>query len=263
MRPRHLSSVEVGRNVYEKRAGRRRRAFIALTLSIGVTVILAPDVRAQEVEDDAPSNSLITKTLRDRAAAPRTKDSHTLRDSSLFVVPPPRPREFALHDLVQIVVQETSNARSRASLDTEKEYAIKGKIAKWPHLDIMDLLNLQLRQGSGENVPEVDLSFDKEFEGKGDYERRDDLTARLTAEVIEILPNGHLVLEARTSIRNDQENLVLKVTGICRPSDVTAANTILSNQLHDLVIDKVHTGELRRASQKGLIAKVFDALFAF
>lgn len=241
---------------------RRTRAVLALTASMTVAVALAPAAPAQ-TEDDAPSNSLITRALRERASAPRTRDSHTLRDSSLFVVPPPRPREFALHDLVQIVVQETSNARSRAKLDTEKEYALKGKIAKWLHLDIMDLLNLQMRQGSGDNVPEVDLSFDKEFEGKGDYERRDDLTARLTAEVIEILPNGHLVLEARTSIRNDQENLVLKVTGICRPQDVTAANTILSNQLHDLVIDKVHTGELRRASEKGLIAKVFDALFAF
>lgn len=241
---------------------RRARAVMALTASMTISVALAPVAPAQ-TDDDAPSNSLITRALRERASAPRTRDSHTLRDSSLFVVPPPRPREFALHDLVQIVVQETSNARSRAKLDTEKEYALKGKIAKWPHLDIMDLLNLQLRQGSGDNVPEVDLSFDKEFEGKGDYERRDDLTARLTAEVIEILPNGHLVLEARTSIRNDQENLILKVTGICRPQDVTAANTILSNQLHDLVIDKVHTGELRRASEKGLIAKVFDALFAF
>ena len=107
------------------------------------------------------------------------------------------------------------------------------------------------------------MDFNKDFEGEADYERRDDLTARLTAEVIEVLPNGHLVLEARTDIQTDDEVATMKVTGICRPDDVSLANTILSNQIHDLKIEKMHKGELRNATQKGIIAKVLDFIFAF
>ena len=55
----------------------------------------------------------------------------------------------------------------------------------------------------------------------------------------------------------------MKVTGICRPSDITALNTINSNQIHDLVVDKVHKGELKEAAKKGLFTKVLETLFAF
>ena len=81
--------------------------------------------------------------------------------------------------------------------------------------------------------------------------------------MIEVLPNGNLVLEARTFIRNDEEELTINVTGTCRPQDITLANTILSNQIHDLRIEKNHEGELKKANEKGIIAKVLDAIFAY
>ena len=55
----------------------------------------------------------------------------------------------------------------------------------------------------------------------------------------------------------------MKVTGICRPDDISAANTVLSNQVHDLMIEKIHKGELRESSKKGIIAKVLETVFAF
>ena len=85
----------------------------------------------------------------------------------------------------------------------------------------------------------------------------------MTAEIIEVQPNGNLVLEARTYIKTDKEEQSIKATGICRATDITAANTILSNQLHDLTIEKMHKGELHQAGQKGIIAKVLETVFAF
>ena len=84
----------------------------------------------------------------------------------------------------------------------------------------------------------MDLKFTKDFEAEGEYARRDNFTARLTAEVLQVLPNGNLILESRTQMKQDQEAFTLKVTGTCRPEDVTPANTILSSQLHDLKIEK-------------------------
>ena len=81
--------------------------------------------------------------------------------------------------------------------------------------------------------------------------------------MIEVLPNGNLVLESRTFIKTDAEEATIKVTGVCRAEDVTAANTVLSSQIHDLVVEKVHEGELKKANEKGLLAKFFDAIFAF
>jgi len=212
----------------------------------------------------SPTSSLMADTAGVETADGRAVAPHALRNWSLFAVATPEPRTIQAHDLVQIIVRETSRAKSKHELDAEKSWSLDGSIDSFPAFMLPDLLELQLRNSDPDNFPiDLGVNFDKEFEGEGEYKREDDLTARLTAEVIEVQPNGNLVLEARTSIRNDEELLTIKVTGICRQDDVTALNTILSNQIHDLRIDKTHTGELKKANEKGIIAKVLDAIFAF
>jgi flagellar L-ring protein precursor FlgH len=231
------------------------------TMAFVLAAAAAPAIGAAPPAVAPPaSSSIMARALSpDAEAAPGAG-----RESvSLFAIEPPKPREFMVHDLVQIVVRETSTAKSSSELDTKKEYELDGKIPAWPAFTLQDLLNLQIEAGSTTLDPALKLDFSKEFTGEGEYQRKDDLTARLTAEVIEILPNGNLVLEARTHIRNDEEEMTMRVTGTCRQEDVAPANTVMSNQLHDLKIEKVHQGELRRAGGKGLIAKVLDAIFAF
>lgn len=214
-------------------------------------------------QDESPSSSLMVTTPVQAPSPTTNEPPHALRSTSMFAIAPPQPRKFRVHDLVQIIVRETSQAKSSQDLETKKDFNIAGKVGAWPHFSLSDLLQLQMRGGNNSNLPAVNLDFTKDFKGEADYERKDDLTARLTAEIIEVLPNGNLVLEARTHIKTDKEEQMMKATGICRPDDITAANTILSNQLHDLTIEKTHRGELRDAGQKGIIAKVLETVFAF
>jgi flagellar L-ring protein precursor FlgH len=210
----------------------------------------------------AAAQSLMSRTLSSGPTA-EGGTPHALRDVSMFAIAPPELRNFQKHDLIQIIVRETSKAESTHELETEKDYKLKGKIGAWPDFRLEDLLQLQIMAGRTTDLPELDVSFSKDFEGEGDYSREDDLTARLSAEVIDILPNGNLVLEAKTEIKTDEEQSTIRVTGVCRPDDVTAANTVLSNQIHDLMIEKVHAGELKKANEKGIIAKILDTIFAF
>lgn len=236
--------------------------FAHITAACGFACVGASAL-AQASTDEAASSSLLVTTPRSAEVAPSLEPAHALRSMSMFAIAPPKPRTFQVHDLVQIIVRETSQAKSSQDLETKKESKFDGRVGAWPSFNLNDLLNFQLQGGSSTNLPAVNLEFTKDFQGEGDYERKDDLTARLTAEVIQVLPNGNLVLEARTNIKNDKEEQTIKATGICRPADITAANTILSNQLHDLTIDKVHKGELREAGQKGIISKVLETVFAF
>jgi flagellar L-ring protein precursor FlgH len=181
----------------------------------------------------------------------------------MFAIAPAEERVFAEHDLIEIVVRETSSASSSQELETEKETKMRGAVTEWPDLQLSNLLDGFFKAGDDSDLPSLDLQFKKEFTGDGEYERRDDFTARLTAEIIEILPNGNLILESRTRLKTDDEESLLKVTGICRPEDVTPANTILSSQLHDLKVEKMNQGELRKANKKGIITKVLETMFAF
>ncbi len=214
--------------------------------------------------DDAPSSSLmVTTPITLNPRNQKDYEPHALRDMSLFAITPPKPREFVLHDLVQIIVRETSSAKSSSELETSKETKMDGAVPQWPNINLHDLLRLTIQQGDDSNNPALKLKFTKDFAGEGDYSRKDDLTSRITAEVIEVLPNGNLVLEARTWIKTDKEEQTMKVTGICRPQDITALNTVSSNQIHDLTIEKVHKGELKDVAKKGLFTKVLETMFAF
>jgi len=211
----------------------------------------------------SPSSSLLLRRLPPPADPTARQQPHALRDRSLFAIAPEPPREFAKHDLIQIVVRETSKAKSSHELDTKKEAKVDGDISAFPNLQLKDLLEFQLYAGRTSNLPAVGVDFGKEFKGEGDYQRSDDFTARLTAEVIDILPNGNLVLEARTHVKSDEEESTILVSGICRPDDVSPSNQVQSYQIHDLVVEKTSDGELSESAQKGVLTRIFDYLFAF
>jgi len=175
----------------------------------------------------------------------------------------PKPRTFAKHDLVTIIIRESSSATLESELETEKETGVNGSIKALPRLQLADLIKGELNSGDPKNPIEVDVTFNKEFEGEGDYARKDSLTTRLTARVIDVKPNGTLALEARTFIQNDDEKLTIAVTGFCRAEDVAIDNTVLGTQMFDLRVNKSHEGELRKTTKKGILTKLLEAVFNF
>lgn len=178
------------------------------------------------------------------------------------VLPLP-PREFNLQDLVTIVIREQSTATLENKLNTEKKYTLNDGVTSFPVLNLGDLLNGQIHNSTSSNLPTANLKADHKFESTGSYDRSDTLTTRLTARIVDIKPNGVLTLEARTFIQNDDEKQTIAVTGFARPEDIAADNSVLSTQMFDLRVKKVHEGELHNITQKGLLTKLLEALFNF
>ena len=184
-----------------------------------------------------------------------------LREKSMLFFEPPPPRTFAKHDIITIIVDESSRQSSSQSLETKKEYDTKATMRRL--LDPLELLELRLAAGDISNLDLIDYQADREFKGEGDYERSDRFSARISARVLEVKPNGTLVLEARTFIKTDDEESTLVLAGLARPEDVTAQNTVRSSQLANLTVVRENTGEVSDSAQKGLITRVLDAIFAF
>ncbi|MFK7960576.1 MAG: flagellar basal body L-ring protein FlgH [Phycisphaerales bacterium] len=211
----------------------------------------------------AQSRPLMSHVIDDRVSIAHDREPHYLQDNSLFALAEARPRIFRSHDLVQIIVQERSRSTSSQEVETSKESTIDGSISAFPSLNLADIAQLQLLGGSGTNLPRVGIDLERTFGAEGDYTRSDDFSTRITAEVVDVLPNGNLILEARTQVRNDDEVSTIMVTGVCRGLDITAGNTVLSNQIHDLQVDKRNEGPIKQANEKGLITRFFETLFAF
>lgn len=187
--------------------------------------------------------------------------SESLTGYSMFVITPPPPKRLEMHDLVTIIVNETSRAERSQTLETEKEYTADARLTRFPSL--ADLIEARLEAGDANAVDLLDIEATQEFSGEGDYERSDRLTARIQAEVIDIKPNGVLVLEARSMIQTDEEVQVFVLSGNCRSEDITEQNTVQSSQLHNLNIVTQNEGEVRKTSKKGIIPRALEAMFAF
>ncbi len=184
---------------------------------------------------------------------------HMANSSYLFVAIP-EPRTYEVHDLITIVVRESASATLESEMETEKEVGVNGEITSFPLLDITDLIDSGLNNATN---PQVGVTYSSEFSGEADYERKDETVFRITARVVDVKPNGTLVLEARKGITHDDENMTITLTGYCRTEDIAADNTVLSTQMFDLRLNKQHSGQLRKSSQKGLFTEAIDLFLNF
>jgi flagellar L-ring protein precursor FlgH len=192
-----------------------------------------------------------------------TDGAPSLSEVSLFAVRPPEPRAFAENDLVTIIISERSKTDRKHDFDTEKSASLGGNVEST--IDLLKLLELRLQQGrdSDDDLPVWDVSLDKDFEGKSQFKRDDTVTARVTARVVEVKPNGTLLVEARTTVTTDYEEEVITLAGVCRTEDITDANTVQSNQMFDLRLAIQHMGEVRKGSEKGVVTRVMDVIFNY
>lgn len=189
------------------------------------------------------------------------KNNSQFAHASLLYVRPPEPRTFIAHDLITIIIDETSKQAASQTLDTSKD--VSNAVGLNAILDPWQLLELRLRQGDLSNQSLLDLNTKNSFKGEGDYERSDRFSARITAEVLEVKPNGTLVLQATKVIEKDDETQTLVLAGVARQEDVTNRNTIMSSQLANLSLTVKNEGELRKSAEKGLLTRVLEAVFNF
>ncbi|MFN5495247.1 MAG: flagellar basal body L-ring protein FlgH [bacterium] len=225
----------------------------------------APRVlREDEKAATRPTRSVTAAALDSQQASARPlRDTGATDLGSLFAVKDPEPRTFAVHDLVTIVVSEQSKSKSTADAKADKNWETSAAVDAWISLDPAAIGNGFLAPLNSAELPSVGVGGDKTFKGKGSYNRADDFSARVTAEVVEVRPNGLLVLEARREITNDGETQVIVLSGICRPEDVDTSNQVQSQRVADAVIKKTTTGQLRDTTEKGVLAKLIDTIFAF
>jgi flagellar L-ring protein precursor FlgH len=201
--------------------------------------------------------SLFRATL----ATPAEPNQVTLREASYFSVPDPEPRVLKKHDLITVIVREESAFKSKGTTDVKRQSELEAKIDEFIKLD---LSNWEIEGGAiGPNPPSIKANASRNAKNEGSVDRSDSLTARVTAEVVDVKPNGTLVLQGKKTIKTDDEVQQFILTGICRAADISADNTVLSTNLFDLALEKKHSGAVKDAQQRSWLTKLLDAINLF
>lgn len=191
--------------------------------------------------------------------APPQPGNAVYEKHSWISVRPPKPKTFAPGDLLTIIIRETRQWKANSDLKTKKEFDLTSDLSAFLKLTQGGVGASVFRRG----VPRIDYKLEQELKGKGDALRRDTLTTRLTAKIIDVKPNGLLVFEGKASITHDDEVSIVTITGMCRKEDVTVDNTILSTQVANKVVTVDNQGALRKVSSRGWLLKILDYMSPF
>lgn len=184
-----------------------------------------------------------------------------LREYSLTLVERKKPRTIEIHDKVTIIISETSKQSSQQKLDTKEDSSLKVALKKFP--DLAKFLEAELTNGDSSPIAEAEFAGASKYKGDGKRERSDRFTDKITATVIDVKPNGVIVLEARRIIQHDKEVQTLLLSGDCRREDISEQNTVLSSQLADMALRVENEGQVKDSATKGWLTNFFEAIFNF
>ncbi len=193
---------------------------------------------------------------------PAASQGLTLENSSFVyrkLPPEARPRELQKHDIITVLVDFRSRFLSEGDAQNRKTSNISAVLADWIQLDSGSLK--PSIQANGD--PTVTGTLNSQTQVQADVELRDSLTFRMAATIVDIRPNGNLVIEGHLNIRNNEEHWQISITGVVRREAIQADRTVSSDAITQLSIDKKEVGQVRDGYARGWLAKFYGRFKPF
>ncbi len=204
-----------------------------------------------------PRAEVITAERRLAGGMPNWQEATramTLSEVSWTYRAPTPPRVLKLHDIVVVVVDEKTQVISEGELDRRKTANAAWTLKDWVLLKGLSLIPDPQSRGD----PKISGTVEQRFRAEGDFQSRGAMKFRIACEVVDIRPNGTLVVEGRRWLRNNDEIWEISLLGVVRPEDVLPNNTILSEHVANLRVYKREIGHVRDGFRRGWLTRIFD-----
>ncbi len=183
-----------------------------------------------------------------------SRAQHGLAQASWTYVPPAPLRQYRKHDIITIRVDEIARARAEGSAENRKNSLYDVILKDW----------LRLTGGSVKPAPQPDGdprvggSMKSLYRADASIESRESLSFNIAAKIVDIHPNGNLVLEANKRIWVNENVFETSLIGTCRAADIGPDNVLLSRDLLDAEIRKDERGRLRDGYRRGWLQRWFE-----
>lgn len=161
-------------------------------------------------------------------------------------------------DILTIIISEVASASKEAKTDTSRDSAVGAGIP--------NLLGLEkgiLKSNFSDLANLIKANANSSFKGAGSTSRQENLKATITARVVDIHPNGNLMIEGRRNIKVNEEDQIIVLEGTVRSRDITPDNTVNSIYVADARISYSGRGIVSDNQSPGWLMNFFNKVWPF
>jgi flagellar L-ring protein precursor FlgH len=168
-------------------------------------------------------------------------------------------RARGVNDLVTVQIVEDSSASDSASTTASRQSSTS--------MGISGLLGFE--QSLARLRPGMDMSnmvgatTNNSFAGQGQTTRATKVLASISCTVVDVFPNGNLLIRGKRMILVNAEEQIITLSGIIRPEDIATDNTIQSIRIADARITYMGVGPLADKQSPGWLTHALDNVWPF
>ncbi|MEM7199118.1 MAG: flagellar basal body L-ring protein FlgH [Planctomycetota bacterium] len=154
-------------------------------------------------------------------------------------------------DILTISVQEAHSITNEDRVDRNNQTSLAARLEDYTLSEHTFKTNI---------LPKIDVRQERDFQGEARQEKDSNIQASIAVIVVDVQPNGNLVVAGSRVVNVDDETKTLRISGIVRPLDIAADNTVRSTQVADARLSVTGEGANTRVTTRGPVAQVFDTM---
>jgi flagellar L-ring protein precursor FlgH len=215
-------------------------------------IVLSPLVLAACVTNTPPSAVHQPMTVR-----PEPRMASGPSNGAIFNIASARPlfedrRARFIGDTLTINIQETVQASKKGNTTAERSQTVAASIPT--------IVGLPFKGAQG---TELAASDSNKFSGKGENSSSNAFTSTIAVTVIEVFPNGNLLVSGEKQIGLKEGEEFVRFSGVVNPNSITSANVVPSNQVADARIEYKANGFIDSAQAMGWLSRFFLTVLPF
>jgi flagellar L-ring protein precursor FlgH len=143
---------------------------------------------------------------------------------------------------------------SEGDAKSKRNLSFNAALSDWLKFDGKNLIPAPQNNGD----PRIRGNLDSQYKAEADISARDALTFRIAARVVDIQPNGNLVIEGRSTVEHDDEVWEQSVTGVVRRQSIGPDRSVRSDDVAEKRICIRKKGFVHDGVERGWFTKWYD-----
>jgi len=198
-----------------------------------------------------------TNVHQPMTARPAPRYEAALANGAIYQAASGRPlfedrRARYVGDTITIRITESTSASTKSNDKLDKSNTSSASITGLNGVLGKSLVGLNYETASANS-----------FSGKGEAANNNVFTGNMTVTVIDVYPNGNLLVSGEKQLAIGHEQEFVRISGVINPSFVDAANTVASSNIADARIEYKSSGQISDGLVMGWLARFFLSVMPF